>query len=82
MNRDLTTVYVMLVDEGVDVWRPVPATNLGNGQYQLLAPDDYDPDDESWEFPPGTTVECHPQMLSDGVVLVATRVVQEPRASG
>lgn len=74
-HSDLTTVYVMLVDESVDVWRPVPAAEIGNGQYKLFPSDGYDPKDETWEFPPGATVECEPRMLSEGVVLVATRLV-------
>lgn len=69
-----TVVYVQLLDEGTDVWRPVPATDLGNGRYQLLATDDYDPKDETWEFPDASVV-CEPRMLSGDVVLVATRLV-------
>ena len=45
-----------LLDEGVRVWRPVPAIDLGNSRYQLTATDNYDPDVETWEFAPGTVV--------------------------
>jgi hypothetical protein len=65
------TVYVKLLDEGTDVWRPVPAEDLGQRQYRMLPTDNYDPDDEAWEFLPGTVTICEPRQLSDGVYLVA-----------
>jgi hypothetical protein len=70
-----TTVYVRLLDESVDVWRPAAAEDLGGGRFRLLAIIDEDIGDEPWEFPPGTTVECEPQVLDDGEVLVATRAI-------
>lgn len=73
-----TTVYVKLLDEGVDVWRPVPAEVLGQRQYRLLPTDNYDPDDEIWEFLPGTAVICEPRKLSDGICLVAIRAARDP----
>jgi hypothetical protein len=72
--RERTTVYVKLFDEGVDVWRPVPAEDLGRHRYRLLSPDNYDPHDETWEFLPGTAVVCEPRQLSDGIHMVAIRV--------
>jgi hypothetical protein len=67
------TVFVKLLDEGVDVWRPVRAHSLGDGIYRLLAPADYDPAVERWEFPPGTDVVCEQRNLSGGTALVAVR---------
>jgi hypothetical protein len=49
-------IYVSLLDEGVDVRRPVPALPVGDDTYVILQPDDYDPADERWEFPPGSVV--------------------------
>jgi hypothetical protein len=44
-------------------------------RFQLLATDDYDPEDESWEFPPGTTVGCRLERIGGREVLVArTRI--------
>jgi len=71
----LATVYVRLLDEGTDVWRPVPALPVGAGRFLLRPTDAYDPDDEKWEFLPGTTVECATQFKSGGSVLVAMRSV-------
>ena len=68
------TVYVRLLDEAVDVWRPVPATPLGHGRYRLGTPDDFDPDGEVWEFPPGAVVECETRVLYEGPTVVAVRL--------
>jgi len=68
-----TTVYVKLLNEGIDVWRPVPAEDLAQRRYRLLPTDNYDPDDEIWEFLPGTIAICEPRQLSDGICLVAIR---------
>src|SRR5215469_16163556 len=51
-------IYVRLLDEGTDVWRPVRATALPDGTFLLLEPNGYDPDAEKWEFPPLTKVRC------------------------
>jgi hypothetical protein len=67
------TVYVKLLDEATDVWRPVPAEALGQRRYRLLPTDKYDPEDETWEFLPGTDAVCEPRQLSDGIHLVTIR---------
>jgi len=56
-----TTVYVTLLDEGVDVWRPVQAEHLGGDLYRLTGER---PDDEVWPFSPGDVVRCHIRTLS------------------
>src|SRR5438045_8435993 len=45
-------VYVRLLDEGTDVWRPVRATALRDGTFRLLQANGYDPITETWELPP------------------------------
>ena len=62
------TVYVQLLDEGVDVWRPVEATPLAHGLYRLTG---RRPDGESWAFDTGDVVRCRPRSLSGDEVLVA-----------
>ena len=59
-------VYVRLLDEGTDVWRPVHATALPDGTFRLLEPDGYDPNAETWEFPPSTKVRCVTRKFTDG----------------
>ena len=71
-------IYVALLDEGTDVWRPVPAYRIDASTYVLLRPDDYDPADEVWQFPPGTMVACETRRTSDGEILAAVRQVNVP----
>jgi hypothetical protein len=63
LNTEVTQVYVRLLDEGTIVFRPVPAMLLGSDMVKLLAPNDYDPEDENWEFKPGCVVHIEQQML-------------------
>ncbi len=77
-SRPVATVFVKLLDEGTDVWRPVPAEDLGDLRYRLGEPSHYDPSTETWEFPPGALVDCEMQLLSDGPTLVAKRLATEP----
>jgi len=62
-NTEATCVYVRLLGEGTVVFRPTPATPLGPSTVKLLAPSDYDPDDEDWEFKPGTIVQIELRTL-------------------
>jgi len=57
---------VKLLEERVDVWRPVPAIRLPDGTFQLRRPDWYDPEDEVWEFAPGARVKCGPKRFAEG----------------
>ena len=69
------TIHVALRDEGVDVWRPVRCEQHTDGTYQLL---DDSPDDETWEFPPGSRVHGEWRELEGDRVLVATRRADQP----
>lgn len=71
-----TTVYVELLDEGVQVWRPTEAEVLGEGRYRLIAGNDYDEGSETWAFVPGTVVRCEELDLGDGLVPVAMDVYE------
>ncbi len=72
-------IYIALVDEGIEAWRPVPALRLEADTYVILRPDDYDPMFETWQFPPGTMVICEQKQLSDGIFPVAVRRTQDVR---
>lgn len=68
-----TTVYVELLDEGVDAWRPVLAQPVSGDVYRLIGEI---PDGETWLFAPGDIVKCETRILSGdahrtGPVLVA-----------
>jgi hypothetical protein len=60
-----TRVYVRLLNEGVDVWRPVDALWLRCDVYQLSA-QRQKPEDEEWEFGPGEFVRCRERTFSNG----------------
>jgi len=64
-NTD-TVVYVRLLEEGTDVWRPVRATALPDGTFELTEPEGYDPQAELWEFPPHARVKCVAKNFADG----------------
>jgi hypothetical protein len=64
-------IYVKLLDEGVMVYRPVPAIKKENNIYEIQGYDIYDVEDEIWEFPPGNCVLVEQQILNGEKVLVA-----------
>jgi hypothetical protein len=66
----MATIYINLLDEGTDVWRPVDADAIGGMDYRI----DHRaivPDDEQWQFRPGDRVKCELRELSGTPVLVA-----------
>jgi hypothetical protein len=67
-------VYVALLDEGVECWRPVDAQHMVEDQYLLCGPI---PEGEVWEFRPGEMVRCRERTFQDGAIgLVAFARVQ------
>lgn len=66
-----TQVYVRLLDEGVAVSRPACGIPLREGVFRLEATEEYDPDDEVWEYPPGTVVRCEVTDIGGERVLLA-----------
>jgi hypothetical protein len=69
---ETVTVYVKLLEEGTDVWRPVEAQHLHDHCFLLLGKPE---DDEMWEFSSGSTVICEHRELSGGICEVAVRLV-------
>src|SRR3546814_1086632 len=61
--QETTTIYVALLDEGTDVWRPVQAAQRTDGSYIILSTNG-DPEDEKWQFPSGGIVQCEMKTLS------------------
>lgn len=68
---ELEDVYVQLLGEGTIVFRPTKALRIGADAVQLLPTDNYDPEDEDWEFKPGSIVRVEKRRLSDGECCVA-----------
>jgi hypothetical protein len=66
------TIYVELIDDGVDVWRPVQAELESDRIFRLPQTA---PADETWRFPPGSRVRCELCNLYDGQHLLATELL-------
>jgi hypothetical protein len=62
------SIYVNMLDEGMNVLRAVRAEHLGRDFYLIV---DEMPADEKWEYAPGQVVRCHKKNLSGGKGLVA-----------
>jgi hypothetical protein len=58
------TIYIYLLDEGTDVWRPVSAEQISDEIYRITgSPPD---DTETWQFFTGDTVRCREQTFASG----------------
>lgn len=64
-------VYIPLLNEGTEVYRPTKAVPLGGMDFKVLPTSDYSIDFEEWEFPPGSIVECKIEKRDNRDVLVA-----------
>jgi hypothetical protein len=53
-----TEIYIELLEEGTDSWRPTMAEALGDNLFRVLPTPNYDPYDELWAFLPGSVVRC------------------------
>jgi hypothetical protein len=60
------TVYVKLAEEGSDLWRPVNASALSDGTFELMGIDGRGLEDEVWEFPIHSRVICEEKLFPDG----------------
>lgn len=60
----MVTIYIQLLDEGSIAYRPTKGEEICPGIYKVLPTNDYNPDDEKWEFLPGTFVNCEMKALT------------------
>ena len=65
MSAPSVKIYMPLLNEGTDCWRPVSATPVEADRYRIDE-QHYDRDDEQWQFPPGSIVRCRLHTFSDG----------------
>ena len=64
----LTTIYMPLLNEGTDVWRPVEAMKITDLGYMVTeAPQP----EEEWAFQPGHILRCEERQLSGETLFVA-----------
>lgn len=79
-DRRSALIFVALLGEGTDVWRPVAAESLGHGRYRIAGTQ---PDDEPWEFHESDVVHCVPRRSADGSVhLTAVERAADPGGAG
>lgn len=71
-----TTIYVYLLDEGTDVWRPVEAEHLSEDRYRIITKNNA-PEDEHWQFQTGAVVRCEKRSLSGGEILIAVQALKQ-----
>jgi hypothetical protein len=79
MNKNHCLIYVKLIDEGVDVWRPVLASMTArNGHYKIIdvsCNENYA--EEKWEFAVGQIVRGEMKSLNGQQVVVAVASVAD-----
>ena len=73
MSSERGTIYVALMDEGIDVWRPVEARKIARDTF-LIVDQDYDREVETWQFEPGTLVRCRRARRNGRQIIVATEI--------
>lgn len=66
-------IYIQLLEEGTKVYKPVPAIEIENNIYEVQGFEIYNPEDEVWEFLPGTNVLVEEQNFDGTNVLVAIK---------
>lgn len=78
--NDVQEIYVLLLGEAVEVWRPVKAIYIKDNIYKIIE-QYYNREDEKWEFEPGEIVHCELTRTSDGKILIAKRIEHQSGAS-
>jgi hypothetical protein len=70
----MKTIYVKLLDEGTDVWRPVAAEMINDSIYRLVGER---ADGETWEFEAGSMVRVEERQSESDLILVAVEETNE-----
>ena len=74
---DTEIIYVRLLNEGTDVFRPTRSIPIGGDKYRLLLDDQIDINDETWEFSPGSIVRCRVIESEGEKILLAVELADE-----
>ncbi len=67
----MTEIYVRLLDEGTEAYRPTTAELVGDDLFVILKTPNYETSNEKWEFVPGTQVRGEMRELEGKKVLIA-----------
>ena len=74
MSGEQRTIYVALLDEGIDVWRPGEARKIAANTY-LILDQNYDREVEAWQFEPARPSSAAARKRRNGrEILVATEI--------
>jgi len=57
-------IFIQILDEGTVCYRAVPATKLSENRYLVHGQELHDPEDEEWQFLPGTIVRTEEKELT------------------
>ena len=76
MSVDFCEIWIPLRNEGTIAAKMTKGVSLPGDEYIVIMPDEYDPQDEEWEFLPGTIVKCRKEIWSEGEILVAYEQVK------
>ncbi|CAN0440292.1 unnamed protein product [Phaeothamnion confervicola] len=68
-------IYIMLLGDEEGTLRPTQAITLSNGLYKILPTSNYDPEDEIWEFLPGSIVKCEKRTYRGNDYLLAVEKI-------
>jgi hypothetical protein len=75
----IVEIYMPLLAEGTDCWRPVAAKQCEDGGFEILGTM---PADEVWQFAPGKRVRCRLRRFAGGsTALVASELVTDRLAT-
>jgi hypothetical protein len=72
--KEPVQIYVALLEEGVDVWRPIKAEFIQGDTYRIVD-QPYDRSHETWQFEPGERVICKLIDSNEGRILAAVERV-------
>jgi hypothetical protein len=64
----MTTIFMPLLNEGTEVWRPVEAIPMADDTYRVEGEMD---EDEEWAFAPGSIVRGEVKRFHEGEGLTA-----------
>jgi hypothetical protein len=76
---DPTQIYIALIGENIDAWRPVKAKHLRGSVYRIIS-QPYDRTIETWQFELGDEVVCESVQTNEGPILAAKRLAQDRRS--
>ena len=68
----LLIIFIPLLNEGTDCWRPIEAEQVGSDTYRIVGAK---PEDELWPVAAGEVVRCERRRFADGfegLVVVVT----------